>query len=55
MKEPEKKPEKDSTPLMVSWAAAIMGKKGGKSTSPKKQAAVRENGKKGGYHKRVKP
>lgn len=51
MKEPEKK---EPVPLTVAWAASIMGRKGGKSTSPKKQAAVRENGKKGGYHKRVK-
>lgn len=29
-------------------AASTLGRKGGKSTSPVKQAAVRENGKKGG-------
>jgi len=32
----------------LSEAAATMGKKGGKSKSEAKQAAVRENGKKGG-------
>ena len=32
----------------ISEAAAILGKKGGKSKSAAKVAAVRENGKKGG-------
>lgn len=32
----------------IQKAAAILGKKGGKSTSAAKVAAVRENGKKGG-------
>ena len=32
----------------VSAAAALMGKRGGKSTSPRKRAASATNGKKGG-------
>ncbi len=36
----------------VSSAAAIMGKKGGQSTSPAKQRASRENGKLGGRPKK---
>ena len=32
----------------LSSAGAVLGKKGGKSTSPKKQKASRENGKLGG-------
>ena len=33
-------------------AAAVLGKSGGSSTSPEKQAASRENGKKGGRPKK---
>ena len=36
----------------VSSAAAIMGKRGGQSTSPAKQRASRENGKLGGRPKK---
>lgn len=36
----------------VSSAAAIMGKRGGQSTSEAKQRASRENGKLGGRHKK---
>ena len=43
---PKKKIEID-----ISEAARIMGRKGGKSTSPDKQKASRENGKKGGWPK----
>lgn len=32
----------------IKEAAAVMGRKGGKSTSEAKQKAVRDNGKKGG-------
>lgn len=35
-----------------SRAAALLGKKGGQSTSPAKQAAARLNGKKGGKKKK---
>ena len=37
-----------------SEAAAILGRKGGQSKSPKKQAASRENGKKGGRPRKEK-
>jgi len=40
---------------MMSAAAAILGRRGGKSTSPAKQKAVRENGKKGGRPRKTKP
>ena len=36
----------------ISQAAAALGRKGGSSKSPAKQAAVRENGKKGGRPKK---
>lgn len=38
----------------ISKAASTLGKKGGKSTSKKKQEAARKNGKKGGYSKNFK-
>ena len=38
--------------ISVKKAAAVLGRKGGKSKSEKKQKAVRENGKKGGRPKK---
>jgi hypothetical protein len=37
----------------IKSAAAVMGRKGGKSRSERKQAAARENGKKGGRPKKT--
>ncbi len=37
-----------------SWMAEL-GRKGGESTSPEKRRAARENGKKGGRPKKVRP
>lgn len=37
----------------IRQAAAAMGRKGGKSRSERKQAAARENGKKGGRPKKA--
>ena len=44
-------PKKKKEEIDIAEAARAMGRKGGKSTSPKKQRASRENGKKGGYPK----
>ena len=38
----------DCIPPRLSSAAAVLGRKGGRSRSPRKVAAVRENGTKGG-------
>jgi hypothetical protein len=38
----------------LNKAAILLGRKGGKAKSPSKQAASRENGKKGGRPKTVK-
>ena len=47
-------PKKKKEEIDITEAARAMGRKGGKSTSPKKQKASRENGKKGGRPRKKK-
>ena len=42
-----------STKPTLREAAQVLGAKGGSAKSPRKAAAVRENGKKGGWHTHV--
>lgn len=45
---------KDETAVVAAYMAQI-GKRGGASTSPSKQAAARKNGRKGGRPRKAKP
>lgn len=40
---------------LINKAASLLGKKGGQSKSKAKISAARENGKKGGRPKKIKP